>query len=305
MDEQIKSELDELIRLGRKYVWGSVEIRRYLENGRILLSPPGYYSPLPTIQEIEAAFEYSDKNGFWFRPDIFDDEELKKNIANLTKYSAEFNPPVDGNKLNPDGFFLNNGLFSFSDATAYYSIIRERKPRQIIEIGSGFSTLVALEAVRKNGSGKICCIEPYPRDFLAKLDGVELIQNKVQDIDISFFNSRLTTNDILFIDSSHAVKIGSDTQYIHLHIVPRLTSTVLIHVHDVFLPFPMPKHWELAHQIHWTEQYLVLAYLLDNPKCSVFFASDYNARKFPEEMARLMWGRCQSGGGSFWYQRHP
>ena len=226
MNKQQQFEINELVRLYKKYLWADIDIRRHIEAHDISLTRSGFYSPLPSINEIENSYEYNDSKGFWFREDIFNDKTLLDTINELSEFSYEFDPPFDGDKENPESFFWNNGLFSWADAMSYYCFIRSRKPAQIIEIGSGFSTLVAIEAIKKNKFGKILCIEPYPRKFLTENTNVELVVDKVQNVDLDFFNERLSDNDILFVDSSHAVKVGSDVQYIHLHIIPRLLSNI-------------------------------------------------------------------------------
>lgn len=303
MDAETKSELDSLVSLARKYLWAGPEIHRYIQAHNIALTQAGFYSPVASVEEIEQSFEYGPDKGFYWRADLFDDARLGAVLRELSAHSAEFDPPMDGSTDTPSGFFWNNGMFSWSDAMSYYSFIRARKPRRIVEIGSGFSTLAAREAVSRNGFGRITCIEPFPRPWLEELPGIELIRDKAQNIPLSFFNRNLDDGDILFIDSSHSVKIGSDCLYIYLHILPALTARLLIHAHDVFLPYPQPRKWALERQIFWTEQYLLMAYLLDNPRTEVVFPSAYNAKAFPAEMAAFMHGRAKAGGGSFWFTR--
>ena len=116
-------------------------------------------------------------------------------------------------------------------------MVRHFQPRLIIEVGSGFSSLLLGEAAAKNKSSALICIEPFPREFLREgFPGLQsLIEKKVQDIDLEFF-SQLQSGDILFIDSSHTVKIGGDVNYLFLEVLPRLKPGVIVHVHEFSFP---------------------------------------------------------------------
>ena len=173
----------------------------------------------------------------------------------------------------------------------------------MLEVGSGFSTLVADEALKRNGHGRLTLIEPYPKDFLRRLDTVDcIIESHAQDIPVREFVHLVESSGIWFIDSTHTVKTGSDCLYMYLKVMPEIASEVVVHSHDVFLPFGMPKQWVLNRQLYWTEQYLLYAYMLDNPKVEVLFGSAYVKRVLPDEMRALMDGKFPGGGGSLWYR---
>ncbi len=218
----------------------------------------------------------------------------------MTALLAELQPFAD--EFTPDAEFWNNSQFSFSDAMAYYCFIRKYRPQTIVEIGSGFSTLVALEAVKRNGSGRIVCVEPYPREFLLNAN-VELVQQPAQSITLAQLDAWLSSDgDFLFIDSTHTVKTGSDCLHIYLRLLPKLRRRVLVHAHDIFLPFGMPQEWLLQKQIFWTEQYLLLALLTDNPRARVLFGSEYLRAFHTDALTRWMGGKAAAGGGSFWFE---
>ena len=124
-------------------------------------------------------------------------------------------------------------------------MVRHFKPRLIIEVGSGFSSLLVDEAAAKNNTSALICIEPFPQEFLKQgFPGLHsLIEKKVEDIDLEFF-SQLHSGDVLFIDSSHTVKIGGDVNYLFLEVLPRLEPGVIVHIHDIFLPFEYRRHWK-------------------------------------------------------------
>lgn len=188
-------------------------------------------------------------------------------------------------------FFLGNGYFDSVDAEILYGIVRRFKPRRIYEIGSGFSTLLTAQAIQDNqeeDSSFTCefvAIDPFPRTFLQEgIGGVSVLPKRVQDIPISTF-AKLECNDILFIDSSHVLAIGSDVRYEYLEILPRLKPGVLIHFHDIFFPAEYPKKWVLNFHRFWNEQYLLQAFLTFNTEFEVLWAGNYMHLNHPDLLA--------------------
>ncbi len=186
---------------------------------------------------------------------------------------------------------------------AYYCMIRLKKPKTIIEIGSGASTLVARMAVAKNGLGRIVAVEPYPLDYLPGLKDIELVRERAQDLDSAFFNERFEDGDMLFIDSTHTVKHDSDVLHIYLRVLPEIVSDITVHVHDVYLPGPMPINMLREQQIYWNEQYLLYAYMLDNPRVRTLFGSRYHIAENFNQITAFMHGQYQPGGASFWFEQ--
>ena len=203
-------------------------------------------------------------------------------------------------------FYLGNGLFDGIDALAAYCMVRCFKPRLVIEVGSGFSSLVLGDAVARNGRGTLVCVEPFPREFLRKgFAGLEtLIEKNVQDIELEFF-LQLEAGDILFIDSSHTVKIGGDVNYLFLEVLPRLKPGVLVHVHDIFLPFEYRRDWVLEEFRFWTEQYLLQAFLTFNSEFEVLLANYYLTEHHQEQLKAVFPSLSRWIGGSFWMRRKP
>jgi hypothetical protein len=214
------------------------------------------------------------------------------------------------------GFHLNNRLFAGADALVAYCMIRQFQPRLIIEIGSGFSSLLLAQAAARNGSSNLTCIEPFPRELVRKgFPGLQsLIEKKVQDIELEFF-SQLESRDLLFIDSSHTVKIGEDVNYLFLQVLPRLKPGVIVHIHDIFLPFEYRRDWVLDEFRFWTEQYLLQGLLTFNSQFEVLMANSYLAHgyledlktAFPslEKLKTTLPNSVRWGGGSFWMRRKP
>ncbi len=296
MKEIIPDIISSLLRI----VWNK-EARAKIQKLGVNVVPSNFYSNTPSIEEIENSFEYNTDEPPYLNCGIFEDETLRRILDQLLEYSREFNPPENGNENKPTGFFWGNSQFSYSDAMSYYCFLRLIQPSNILEIGSGFSTLVALEACEVNKSGTIHCIEPYPRQFLVENEKINLHAVKAQEINPEFLNDILKDNDVLFIDSTHTVKTGSDCLHIYLRLLPKVRRKIYVHVHDIFLPDGMPQQWLLDKQIYWTEQYLLLAFLLDNKKASVLYGSNCNVKMNPLMMERLMDGKCLSGGSSLWF----
>lgn len=287
-------DVEKLVRILKPVVYEDVAARQELQRAGINVTRSDYYSEIPTVDDIMAPYQGPD-----LRRIFPSDVEMFAFIASLQEFTEEFNPPVE--EVTPGEYFWNNNVFSFSDAMVYYAIIRKTRPQMVLEIGSGFSTLVAAEALRRNGSGRLVCVEPYPRDFLLEMNEIELIQERIQDIDLAALTERFSDNDILFVDSTHTVRHGSDVLNIYLDLLPRITASINVHVHDVYLPYPLPSNFMLEHQIFWGEQYLLYAYLLGNSRLKVLYGSHYLWREHPHWLESLMHGRFTSGGASFWF----
>jgi hypothetical protein len=296
-------DLDRLITDGQKLLYAPASARQHLQDGGVNLIPANFYSSVPLLRDLERTFEggEGDRRPVYSR--VFDTARSRRFLREMDRFAAEFDPPVRGDEAAASGYFWDNGQFGHCDAMVYYCLLRRLRPRRVVEIGSGFSTLVADAAIRRNGVGEIVCVEPYPRPFLPKLASiVQLIEKPVQDLTPEEFGELMAPADILFIDSTHTVKIGSDCLYIYLVLLPSLTKPLIVHSHDIFLPFGMPLDWARDLQVYWTEQYLLYAFLLNNKRARVMFGSAHAYAFLREECERLMRGRYTAGGGSLWYE---
>ena len=211
---------------------------------------------------------------------------------------------------NPLTFHYHNSRFGPGDAELLYSIIRRFQPRRLIEIGSGFSTLVARQALNRNekdDNGHPCahiCIEPYEEPWLEQC-GATVRRQRVETVDKSLF-LELEENDILFIDSSHVIRPGGDVVCEYLQILPLLKPGVLVHVHDIFTPRDYPASWVCDDLRFWNEQYLLEAFLCHNASFKILSALNYLKHNYPENVAvkfpvlgQEMWREP----GSFWMRR--
>lgn len=168
----------------------------------------------------------------------------------------------------PGGFDFTNEYFSGLDAAMYYALIRDLNPARVIEIGSGMSTRVADAALQRNRAAghasELICIEPFPQPRLtANMPQITLVERPVEQVPLETFDA-LQANDILFIDSSHALKYGGDVCREFLEILPRLKAGVWVHVHDIFFPQDYPASWLIDRRLAFNEQYLLEAFLAFN-----------------------------------------
>ncbi len=203
-----------------------------------------------------------------------------------------------------DAFSLGNDLFGGTDALVAYCMVRRYQPQLIIEVGSGYSSLILAQALARSAAGSLICIEPFPPDFLAiDLPHLSsLVRRKVEEVELDFF-SQLQAGDILFIDSSHTVKIGGDVNYLFLEVIPRLNPGVIVHVHDISFPFDYRSDWVKNGLRFWTEQYLLQAFLAFNSDFEVLICNSYLASRYLEDLKVTFPRSPWWGGGSFWMQR--
>lgn len=254
------------------------------------IRPIHYYEPLPDFRSITA--EQIDRRRSYPAIDFKREEQLIL-LNKLEAYRDE---------LLETEFDFKNGYFNGFDAAVYYSLIRHLKPRRIIEIGGGYSTAIANKALALNRQGSLTCIEPGPEERVngARLK-IKLIAKRVETLDVEVF-SDLEPNDILFIDSSHTVKFGSDVCYEFLDVLPILKPGVWIHVHDIFFPQDYPAEWLLNQRLALNEQYLLEAFLAFNRSFSVQLANHWICLEQLDKAARL-WADADNRSSSFWMKR--
>lgn len=262
------------------------------------VTPVHFYEPIPDTQSLAETF--------WSQPselrgiDMNQSTQLDLLRNHFQKFREEYeNFPAEP----PPG---QKRPFRGVDALVAYCMIRHFQPQLTIEVGSGWSSLVLGQAAAKNNNSGLICIDPFPSDFVRR--GIaalrSLIEKKVQEIDLDFF-TQLDSGDILFIDSSHTVKIGGDVNYLFLEVLPRLKPGVIVHVHDIFLPFEYRRDWVLDEFRFWTEQYLLQAFLTFNSKFEVLLANSYLNHYHQADLKSAFPGLSSWAGGSFWMRRKP
>jgi hypothetical protein len=261
-----------------------------------------YYSPVPTIPEIDGSWEARGDGLPFLETQLYDGPGMLEFLEeNLAPFADEFHPALHKEEAS-GGFYWENPQFSHSDAMAYYCMVRHFRPRRIVEVGGGFSTLVAAQALARNGLGELEVVDPFPSPDMQKaMPELRVRTQPAQDVPLSFFES-LRARDILFIDSTHTVKAGGECIYLYLKVLPRLAAGVVVQVHDVFLPQMMPASWMKDLGLYWNEQYLLQAYLLDNPRIKVLFGSHYHRLLNRERLEAFMGAKYSFGGGSYWFE---
>jgi predicted O-methyltransferase YrrM len=184
-----------------------------------------------------------------------------------------------------DGSYsFSNDYFTSPDAEVAYSLIRQLHPTRIVEIGSGNSTYLFQEAITDEKlETKVVSIDPFPRREVQSVAD-QVIRQRLEDVPSADLQDVLRSNDILFIDSSHEVRSGNDVVTLFLRVVPGLRSGVVIHVHDVFLPFEYPREWIIENtlNVNWAEQYLVQAMLQGSDQFEVLWPGHFLQRTLPD-----------------------
>lgn len=205
-------------------------------------------------------------------------------------------------------FYLNNGSFESGDAEYWYQLIRTIKPRRIIEIGSGNSTLMAIAAIQANQEEDAdyhcehTCIEPYEMPWLEKA-GVTVVRKKVEDMGTDYF-SQLQANDILFIDSTHIIRPQGDVLFEYLELLPLLNPGVVVHVHDIFSPKNYLTQWLQEEVKFWNEQYLLEAFLSHNSSWKIIGALNYLRHNHYEKLSSVApYLTVEREPGSFYMQK--
>jgi predicted O-methyltransferase YrrM len=253
--------------------------------------PIHYYEPIPdfraiTSEQLERRREFRSIDFRWVEQLL-----LLRELSNAYRDELQQLDHAD----------FKNDYFAGFDAAVYYSLIRYLKPKRVIEIGSGYSTRFASKALARNADGgTLTCIEPHPERLNGHRLDLELIQKRVEEIDVDFF-SQLEANDILFIDSSHTVKFGSDVCYEFLDVLPTLKPGVWVHVHDIFFPHDYPAEWLLKRRLALNEQYLLEAFLSFNREFQIALANHWLMLDQAAAVKEL-WSD-DSVSSSFWFYR--
>lgn len=254
---------------------------------RPLWVPPGhYYSPIPSRTDVDRA-----TGAHAFREalpgvDLREQEQLELAATLSVHWPDVPTARTDGWRYHPD-----NNMFGLADAAIYHSMLRELRPRRLVEVGSGFSSAIALDtADRHLPDLEFTFVEPYPERLLTLLDDADrdrcrLVRSPVQDVPMDTFTS-LGDGDLLFIDSTHVSKVGSDVNWLVFEVLPRLADGVVVHFHDIFWPFEYPQAW-LREGRGWTENYLLRAFLSYNERFRVLLFNSWVWHAEPELRATL------------------
>jgi len=269
--------------------------------------PPGhFYSPVAPRADREAAIRSAKESS-----ETLAGIDLNPNgqLAMLERLGHWYDqvPFSDG----PDQYRYHfvNSEFKSADAIIYACLLQELRPRQVIEVGSGWSSALLLDIneTRLGGKTDMTFIEPFPERLrsLARpgdLDG-RLHQVRLQSTSLDLF-TELRTGDILFIDSTHVSRCGSDVNYLFFELIPNLCPGVYVHIHDVFYPFEYPADWLLEGR-SWNESYLTRAFLQFNAEFQIVMFNSYVEHFYREWLASNMPRFLSSTGQSIWLRRRP
>ena len=269
----------------------NIHVLKYVDRaGYVVARKSDYYSPLTSVSDLKSTFER------WYRRSElkgiqYDLDQMKSAMSDLLRYYLpEFSeiPPYE--QLQKVGFGPG---YTAVDALTLYMMIRHVKPRRYIEVGSGLSTYYCSLAAARNASEghpvAITCIEPNPFEKLHTIAGIHIIAKQVQDVEVSLFRE-LQKDDVLFIDSSHVLKIGGDVPFLYLEVLPTLNVGVVVHIHDVPFPYNIPyppdlwvfgQEWPML----WNEAMVAQAFLSFNSNFRIIMSTPL-IRYFDEEFLR-------------------
>jgi len=287
-------------------------VGRKLATWRIVRVRSGhYYSPVPSLKELKRDAARIFDRSLRRLPGVeLNEAGQLALLAQLAPFYAE--QPFPETPRDGIRYFFDNYWFGRADALFLYSIIRLFRPRRIVEVGSGFSSAVMLDTNERfmDRSIGLTFIEPESarlRKLLQPEDAgsVTVVEQRIQQVDPRIVDE-LAANDVLFVDSSHVSKAGSDVNHILFELLPRLAPGVLVHFHDVLYPFEYPKEWfDLG--ISWNEPYILRAFLQYNLQFPIRFWNDFMVT-FHSEAVRELMPQCLHPpafgvGGSLWLQR--
>lgn len=269
--------------------------------------PPGhFYSPIPSLRDVLS------KENLIFKPkkecpsvDLREEEQLKM-LDLLALYYKEL--PFPEQPSTSSRYYYQNPYFCYSDAIILYAMMRHFKPKKVIEIGSGFSSAAMLDTNEAflGSATNFTFIEPYPERLYSLLNEKDkrqhqVIEKPIQEVEPELFQT-LDAGDILFVDSSHVVKIGSDVAHIIFEILPRLKSGVVIHFHDVFCSFEYPKEW-VEEGRAWNEAYCLRAFLQYNSVFQILYFNSFMGQFHQDELEHKMPLCLRDFGGSLWMKK--
>lgn len=262
-----------------------------------------YYSPIPDLAQLpEGVWEARDPlRGIPFDLDAqmaFVESQLASHIGGLA-----WGPDV----APAHAYEPSNDSYPLADAKVLYAMVRHLRPSRIVELGSGQTTRVLAQACRENEReghpARLRAFDPFPTAIDDGLPGLkELVRVKAQDVPDEVI-AELQAGDVLFVDTTHTVKIGSDVNHIVLRLLPLVQEGVIVHVHDIFLPYEYLRFFFADYALYWAEQYLLQAFLAFNSSFEVLCAVHALAR---ERTARLEASGALDPGGtgsSFWIRR--
>ena len=299
-----------MYRAARRVLGGTADYMRHSLAGAPLAYRPGhFYSPITAPAEVLRD---------WRDPDA---QDTPATLADIALTVADSQRVWDGwadllvapsPALHPAlrrRYHADNRHYATGDALVYSCMLRQLRPARLMEIGSGFSSALALDVIEAEGGTwpSLTFVEPYPALLESLLlpgdrERLRIIDRGVQQVPLEEFDV-LESGDILFIDSTHVVKTGSDVVHELTRILPRLKSGVIVHFHDIFWPFEYPRDWAVTRNFSWNEAYALRAFLAFNSAWRILFFADH-LRRFGDASVQAMLERTDGTlGAGLWLVR--
>ncbi len=278
-----------------------------LPKGRFDVVARNYYSPIPNLDSLPA--DIWDRRSAAGGVDLQLEPAIETIEGELAPFIAEMDLPLSG-PAPPGQFFLRNENYESVDAELLYAMIRARKPGRVVELGSGYTTLLIGLACRRNAEDghptEHVAFDPFPRAHIFGANPPEpTVFEPISATDVPIERFReLGSGDLLFVDTTHTVKLGSDVNYIVLDVLPTLSPGVLVHFHDIFIPWEYPRGWFEEMQYYWAEQYLLQAFLTFNEAFEVLLPAMAIAREYPDRLGAVVPSFTPgTRPGAFWIAR--
>lgn len=282
-------------------------LRAELAHWKTWMSPGHFYSPIPSLDEVRR------REAEIFAPpapslpgiDLRGDAQVAL-VRELAAYYGDL--PFPRAQSPGTRYWFDNDAFSYADAIWLYSMLRRLRPRRVIEVGSGFSSAAMLDTAERHlPETSFTFIDPDTSTLDTLLrppdrDRARIIAAPLQDVPLETFDA-LAANDVLFIDSTHVAKTGSDVNRVVFDILPRLAAGVHVHFHDVFYPFEYPKEWVYEGRA-WNEDYMLRAFLEFNDAFEIVLFGTWLARFHEPLLRELLPLTLENPGGSLWLRRY-
>ena len=269
--------------------------------------PGHYYSPLPNLDDIRRReARIFDRAPREFPGVALHEAEQLALLDELAAFYAE--QPFPESPREDIRYHYDNEWFFWADGVVLYAMLRHLKPRRVIEIGSGYSSSLMLDVNERFFAGAIdlTFLEPYPERLYSRIrpgdrDSATILVQDLQELDLSPFEA-LQANDVLFIDSSHVAKTGSEVNYLFFEILPALAPGVYVHIHDVHYPFEYPREWVYDRRA-WNEAYLVRAFLQYNERFRIAFWGSFLQRFHASRLREAMPLAQRGAAASLWLRK--
>jgi predicted O-methyltransferase YrrM len=267
-----------------------------------------FYSPLPNLADVRnnAAAIFRTDVDLDSSINLRDSEQvdLLQSLAGIIKTLS-----FPAAKTADRRYYADNPFFGLGSAFLTAAMIVHLRPKRIIEIGSGFSSAMMLDINDQHSAGAVLhtFVEPYPerlRELMrpGDLQRHRLLQIPVQQVPLAEFQ-RLEANDVLFVDSSHVSKVGSDLNHILFNVLPALRPGVVVHFHDIYWPFEYPREWIINSKRAWNECYILRAFLQYNDAFEIALYPQYLRHKHATLMRELWPAWWQEPGSALWIRK--